>query len=58
MWRMSWALCFSTHRGATYNDMYAEVPHEKGTFFRHQVNEMVGVSQFKEFERVAEVNPY
>ena len=52
MRKISWALCF-THRGASYNDMYAEVAPERGTFFRHQVNEMVGVSQFKEFERVA-----
>ena len=36
----------------TYNDMYAEVPHESGTFFRRQVCEMVGVPQFEEFERV------
>ena len=52
MRKISWALCF-THRGASYNDMYAEVAPERGTFFRHQVNETVGVSQFKEFERVA-----
>ena len=36
----------------TYNDMYAEVPHESGTFFRRQVCERVAVSQFEEFERV------
>ena len=52
MRKISWAVCF-THRGATYNDIYAEVPNLRDTFFRHQVNEMVGVSQFKEFERVA-----
>ena len=52
MRKISWALRFS-HRGATYNDMYAEVPHERGTFFRRQVCEMEGVSQFEAFERVA-----
>ena len=57
MRRISWALCF-TLRGATYNDIYAEVPHESGIFFRRQLYERVGVSQFKEFERVAEVNRY
>ena len=36
----------------TCNDMYAEVPHESGTFFRRQVCEMVGVPQFEEFERM------
>ena len=31
----------------TYNDMYAEVPHESGTFFRRQVCEMVGFLNLK-----------
>ena len=51
MRKISWAVCF-THRGATYNDIYAEVPHESGTFFRRRVYEMVRVSQFEEFETV------
>ena len=50
MRRISWALCF-TLGGATYNDIYAEVPQESGTFFRRQLYERVGVSQFKEFEK-------
>ena len=49
MGKMSWAL---SHRGATYNDMYAEVPPESSTFLRRKVYEMIGVSQFEEFERV------
>ena len=52
MRRISWTLCFS-HRGATYNGMYAEVPSERRTFFGRQLYERVGVSQFEEFERVA-----
>ena len=31
----------------TYNDMYADVPHERGTFLRRQVYEMVGDLQFE-----------
>ena len=49
---ISWAQCFS-NKGASYNDMYEEVPPGRGSFFRPQVYERVGVSQFEEFERVA-----
>ena len=32
---------------ATYDDMYANVPHERGTFLGRQVYEMVGNLQFE-----------
>ena len=32
-------------RGTPYNDLYWEAPPEKGSFFRIQVYERVGISQ-------------
>ena len=29
--------------GALYNGLYGEAPHERGTFFSHQVYERVGI---------------
>ena len=31
--------------GTSYNGLYGEAPHERGTFFRLQVYKRVGISQ-------------
>ena len=34
-----------TQRGTSYNGLYWEAPLERGTFFKHQVYERVGISK-------------
>ena len=38
--------------GTPYNDLYGEAPPERGTFFRLQVYERVGISQVEVYKRV------
>ena len=38
--------------GTPYNDLYREAPPERGTFFRLQVYERVGISQVQVYETV------
>ena len=38
--------------GTPYNGLYGEAPPERGTFFRLQVYERVGISQVAVYERV------
>ena len=38
--------------GATYNGLYREAPPKRGTFFRLQVYERVGISLVEVYERV------
>ena len=38
--------------GTPYNDLYGEAPLKRGTFFRLQVYERVGISQVKVYKRV------
>ena len=38
--------------GTPYNGLYGEAPPERGTFFRLQVYERVGISQVEVYKRV------
>ena len=38
--------------GTPYNGLYGEAPPERGTFFRLQVYERVGISQVEIYKRV------
>ena len=38
--------------GTPYNDLYGEAPLKRGTFFRLQVYERVGISQVEVYKRV------
>jgi len=38
--------------GTPYNGLYGEAPPERGTFFRLQVYERVGISRVEVYERV------
>ena len=41
--------------GTPYNGLYGEAPPGKGTFFRPQVYERVGISQNEVYKRVTEL---
>ena len=47
----SWNHCH-TPGGTPYNGLYGEVPSERGTFFRLQVYERVGILLVEVYERV------
>ena len=38
--------------GSSYNDLYGEAPHKRGTFFRLSVYRRVGTSQVEVYKRV------
>ena len=45
--------CLKVHGGdIPYNGLYGEAPPERGTFFRRQVDERVGILLFGVYERV------
>ena len=45
-------LGFSTRGDTPYNGLYGEAPPERGTFFRLQVYERVGILLIEVYERV------
>ena len=44
--------CLGSRKGTPYNGLYGEAPPERGTFFRLQAHERVGILLFEVYQRV------